>query len=130
MSSPRGEVRRRGRALGLVSLGLGVAQVVAPKAVRRLSGVADSTTSKAVVPLVGARELVHAAGLLAGRRTGPWAWTRVAGDAMDLAGLAVALTGRGARRGRLLGATGVVLGITVLDVLVARQATRAKGATP
>lgn len=124
----RAPVRRRGRALGLVSLGLGLAQVAAPHAVRRLSGVDDSATSRSVVPLVGARELVHAAGLLAGRRVGPWAWTRVAGDAMDLASLAVALGNRtGRRRGRLVGVTGAVLGITALDVLTAVQATRARG---
>ncbi|GAA1305346.1 SRPBCC family protein [Saccharothrix xinjiangensis] len=123
----RAPVRRRGRALGLVSLCLGLAQVAAPHAVRRLSGVDDSATSRRVVPLVGARELVHAAGLLAGRRVGPWAWTRVAGDAMDLASLAVALGNRGGqRRGRLVGVTGAVLGITALDVLTAVQATRAR----
>ena len=44
----------------------------------------DSPTSRVVVPLVGARELVHAAGLLTSRRKGVWAWTRVVGDAMDL----------------------------------------------
>ena len=49
------EVQRRGRGLGWMSLGLGVAQRAAPDAVRRLSGVDDSPTSRAVVPLVGAR---------------------------------------------------------------------------
>ena len=86
-NATNGSVRRRGRALGWVSLGLGVAQVAAPNVVRRLSGVDDSPRSKAVVPLVGTRELVHAAGLLTSRRTGGWVWTRVAGDAMDIASL-------------------------------------------
>jgi uncharacterized membrane protein len=117
--------RPRARALGWVSLGLGVAQLVAPRAVRRLSGVDDSRTSKVLVPLVGARELVHAAGLLAGRRTGPWAWTRVAGDAMDLVSLGVALVHRrGQRRMRLLAVTGAVVGITVADVRTALRTTQ------
>ncbi|GGP64592.1 SRPBCC family protein [Saccharothrix coeruleofusca] len=126
---------RLGRALGWVSLGLGVAQVAAPNAVRRMSGVDDSATSRAVVPLVGARELVHAAGLLAGKRAGPWAWTRVAGDAMDLTSLAVALANRRGRqqarqRRRLAGVTGAVLGITALDVLTALTSReRAGGGT-
>ncbi|MFG1926366.1 SRPBCC family protein [Cryptosporangium sp. NPDC048952] len=108
-----------------MSLGLGVAQLAAPDAVRRFSGVDDSRTSRAVVPLVGARELVHAAGLLTSRRKGAWAWTRVAGDAMDLTSLAVAIAHRGGRRRRrLLGVTGAVVGITVVDVLTAVQATR------
>ena len=49
------EVRRRGRGLGWMSLGLGVAQLAAPDTVRRISGVDDSPTSRAVVRLVGAR---------------------------------------------------------------------------
>src|ERR1041384_7467244 len=77
-------VQRRDRGLGWMSLGLGVAQLAAPDTVRRIIGVDDSPTSRALVPLVGARELVHAAGLLTSRRKGFWAWTRVVGDAMDL----------------------------------------------
>jgi uncharacterized membrane protein len=110
-----------------MSLGLGVAQLAAPDMVRRISGVDDSATSRAVVPLVGARELVHAAGLLTSRRKGVWAWTRVAGDAMDLASLGMAIAHRGGRRRRrLVGVTGAVVGITVVDLLTAVQATRAR----
>ncbi len=108
-----------------MSLGLGVAQLAAPDRVRRLSGVDDSATSRTVVPLVGARELVHAAGLLTSRRKGAWAWTRVVGDAMDLTALGMAIAHRGgSRRRRLLAVTGAVAGITVIDLLTAVQATR------
>lgn len=121
------EIQRRGRRLGWMSLGLGVAQLAAPDTVRRISGVDDSPTSRTVVPLVGARELVHAAGLLTSRRKSIWAWTRVLGDAMDLASLGVAIARRGGRRRRrLVGVTGAVVGITVVDLLTAVQATRAK----
>lgn len=120
-------LQRRSRGLGWVSLGLGVAQLAAPDRVRRLSGVDDSAASRAVVPLVGARELVHAAGLLTGRRKSAWAWTRVAGDAMDLTALGMAMTHRsGGRRRRLLAVTGAVAGITVIDLLTAVQAARTK----
>ncbi|EOD70431.1 SRPBCC family protein [Amycolatopsis vancoresmycina] len=119
-------MQRQGRRLGWLSLGLGVAQLAAPHTVRRISGVDDSATSRAVVPAVGVRELVHAAGLLAGRRKGAWAWTRVAGDAMDLTALGLALAHRGGqRRWRLAGVTGAVAGITALDLLTAVRATRA-----
>ncbi|MEU4402190.1 SRPBCC family protein [Micromonospora orduensis] len=121
------EVQRRGRGLGWMSLGLGVAQLAATDTVRRISGVDDSSTSRTVVPLVGARELVHAAGLLTSRRKSIWAWTRVAGDAMDLASLGMAIAHRrGRRRRRLVGVTGAIVGITVVDLLTAVQATRAK----
>ncbi|WP_246248125.1 SRPBCC family protein [Micromonospora maritima] len=106
-----------------------MAQLAAPDTVRRISGVDDSAVSRVMVPLVGARELVHAAGLLTSRRKGVWAWTRVVGDAMDLASLGMALAHRGGRRRRrLVGVTGAVLGITVLDLLTAVHATRAKEA--
>jgi uncharacterized membrane protein len=114
-----------------MSLGLGVAQLAAPDTVRRISGVDDSPTSRAVVPLVGARELVHAAGLLTGRRKNVWAWTRVVGDAMDLTSLGMAIAHRGGRRRRrLVAVTGAIAGITVLDLLTAVQATRAKKTDP
>jgi uncharacterized membrane protein len=110
-----------------MSLGLGVAQLAAPDTVRRISGVDDSSTSRAVVPLVGARELVHAAGLLTSRRKGIWAWTRVVGDAMDLTSLGMAIAHRGgSRRRRLVAVTGAIAGITVLDLLTAMRATQAK----
>lgn len=121
------DVQRRGRRLGWMSLGLGVAQLAAPDTVRRVSGVDDSATTRAVVPLVGARELVHAAGLLTSRRKSIWTWTRVVGDAMDLASLGVAIAHRsGRRRRRLFAVTGAVVGITVVDLLTAVQATRAR----
>ena len=121
------EVQRWGRGLGWMSLGLGVAQLATPGTVRRISGVDDSPTSRAVVPLVGTRELVHAAGLLTSRRKSFWAWTRVVGDAMELTSLGMAIAHRGGRRRqRLVGVTGAVVGITVVDLLTAVQATRAK----
>ena len=49
------------------------------------------------------------------------------GDAMDLTSLGMAIAHRGGRRRRrLVGVTGVVVGITVVDLLTAVQATRAK----
>lgn len=124
------EVQRQGRRLGWLSLGLGVAQLAAPDAVRRISGVDDSPTSRAVVPLVGARELVHAAGLLTSRRKNVWAWTRVLGDAMDLTSLGIAMAHRGGRRRRLVGVTGVLVGLTVVDLLIAVQAARVRQVGP
>jgi uncharacterized membrane protein len=116
------------RRLGWLSLGLGTLHLVAPRLVRRLSGVDDSAVSRMVVPLIGARELAHGAGLLLGRNPRGWAWSRVGGDAIDLASLGVALARRrGARQVRLLGATGAVLAMTAVDVATAVRATRYRG---
>ncbi|HEU0130427.1 MAG TPA: SRPBCC family protein [Mycobacteriales bacterium] len=119
--------QRLAKTLGWASLGLGAAQLAMPRRVARLAGVDDSATARALIPAVGARELVHAAGLLAGRAT--WTVTRVAGDAMDLAALGVAAASReGERRRRALLATGAVAGIAALDVYTALRARRAKQA--
>ena len=113
-SNPRGLAR----SLGVASVGLGVPMLAAPGRVSRLSGVDDSASSVPVIRLVGARELVHAAGLLAGKSR--WAWTRVGGDALDLLLLARAVRSRdGVRRRRALLSTAAVAGIAAVDVYTA-----------
>ncbi|WP_336213877.1 SRPBCC family protein [Nonomuraea sp. LPB2021202275-12-8] len=115
------------RALGWVSLALGAAQLTAPRAISRLSGVDDHPAAARITKLVGGRELMHAALMLGGRQPARWAWSRVAGDAMDLALLGTALTGRsGGRRRRVAAATAAVTGITALDVLCAVRGSRAR----
>ncbi|MGP4004296.1 SRPBCC family protein [Streptomyces sp. 8N706] len=117
--------RRLARGLGWVSLGLGAAQLAAPRAVSRVSGVEDSAGARATVPLVGVRELSHAAGLLGSREPAPWVWPRIAGDAADLALLKRVLRTRaGSRRRRAAAATAAVAGMTVLDVYTAFRAAR------
>ncbi|WP_347057788.1 SRPBCC family protein [Blastococcus sp. HT6-30] len=116
-------LRRAARVLGLASTGLGVAMLRDPQGVARVSGVDDSATALSVISVVGARELLHAPPLLAGRPG--WAWTRVAGDAMDLAALGIALSHRDGERGRRLrNATAAVAGLAVLDLLTAARSRR------
>ncbi|WP_346619864.1 SRPBCC family protein [Blastococcus montanus] len=116
-------LRRTARVLGLASTGLGVAMLRNPVGVARASGVDDSPTALSVIPVVGARELLHALPLLAGRPG--WAWTRIAGDAMDLTAMGVALAHRsGDRRRRLRAATVAVGGLAALDLLTAARSRR------
>jgi uncharacterized membrane protein len=83
-----------------------------------------------VIPAVGARELAHAAGLISGRRPAGWTWTRVAGDAADLALLGRALADRcGERRRRVGLTTAVVAGIAAVDLIAAVRHTRARRAS-
>jgi uncharacterized membrane protein len=113
------------RGLGWASLGLGAVQLSAPDMVRRVSGVDDSSLSRVMVPVVGVRELFHTVVLLGSRRPGPWVWTRVAGDVMDLATLGCAVSSRrGKRRRRAMTATGAVAGITAVDLYTAIRAGR------
>lgn len=108
-----------GRALGGVSAALGLPAVAAPERIAALAGLEAGGWSTALTRAVGARELAAAGGLLAAPR--PWMlWGRVAGDAVDLGLLGLALAGNGAKRvGRTAIFTGVVAGITVADIVAA-----------
>jgi uncharacterized membrane protein len=106
------------QTLGYVSLGLGASMTLAPRVVTTLAGVDDSALARLMTRVVGMRELMHAAGLLAGPPE--LVWTRVAGDAMDLPALLIAMGNRhGTRRLRAVLATAAVAGITAADVYTA-----------
>ncbi|RCG27290.1 SRPBCC family protein [Sphaerisporangium album] len=116
---------RLATTLGWASLGLGVAQLAAPGAISRLSGLDDSPWAGKAIRLVGIRELLHAAALLGTRRPAPMTWTRVAGDAMDLTMLGRAMANRdGPRRRRVAAASAAVAGITLADMYTAMRANR------
>ena len=111
---------RFARTLGWVSLALGTAQLTAPRTISRLSGIDDSPAAARITKAVGGREMLHAALMLGGREPARWAWTRVAGDAMDLTLLGKAMARReGARRRRVAATMAAVTGITALDLLCA-----------
>ncbi|MEV6653743.1 SRPBCC family protein [Streptomyces sp. NPDC051219] len=119
---------RTARGLGWFSTALGLAQITAPRALSRLSGVDDSPDARAVMPLIGARELGHGALLLGSRRPAPWVWTRVAGDALDLTLLGRVLRTRtGDRQRRAAFTTAAVAGITAVDLFTALRSVRRGG---
>jgi hypothetical protein len=108
------------RGLGWFSVGLGLAELLAPRAVGRLTGVRQHGLLQAH----GARELACGVGILTSTRPAGWLWARVAGDAVDLATLGANLPGADAdRRRRVEIATAAVLGVTLLDVLCGAAAT-------
>jgi hypothetical protein len=100
--------------LGWFSIGLGVAEVFAPRALGRLIGAGSFSR---LLPLFGVREIASGIGILSNDRPAGWLWSRVAGDAMDLAFLAAAHTAPGADSERLRVAALAVAGVTALDVL-------------
>lgn len=106
------------QGLGLASLGLGVAALIAPRRFARLAGVAGAAAPEAIAAF-GARELAAGAALLSPVKFGPFMWARVAGDVMDLAGLAAAGRKPGASH-RLLAVAGVaVTAIAAFDLALA-----------
>jgi uncharacterized membrane protein len=117
-----------GRALGLASVGLGLPMLLRPGTVDRAAGVGDGAKQRTITAAVGAREFVHAAGLLHPRLGSRWAVTRVLGDAMDLTVLGVALR-RHDRKGlgRTVAATAAIAAITAVDIYAAIRSWTAAG---
>ena len=112
---------RLAAGLGWFSIGLGVAELVAPHAVARAIGLKGRGVTPALTRLCGLREVASGAGILSERRPAAWVWSRVVGDVMDLALLAAGFAARGANRSRLAVATAAVAGVTVVDALCAQE---------
>lgn len=107
--------------IGWFSVGLGVAELLAPRAVARGIGVRGRSTSQNLTRFCGLRELAAGVGILSERRPAAWMWSRVAGDVMDLALLGAGFMGRRANRARLAAAAAAVAGVTVVDALCAQR---------
>jgi hypothetical protein len=103
------------RALGVLSIGLGLVDVFARRAVSEKSGVRN----EALVGLCGLREIATGIGLLAARDPVIWVWARVGGDALDMGTLASGITPRNPRRNGALAGLLMVAAVTVLDLALA-----------
>ena len=114
---------RLATGLGWFSIGLGVAEIVAPRALARGIGLKGRGPTPTLTRLCGLRELTAGVGILSERRPAVWVWSRVVGDVMDLALLAAGFAARGTNRSRLAIATAAVAGVTVVDALCAQQLT-------
>jgi uncharacterized membrane protein len=119
-----GRKENSANALGWFSIGLGLAEVAAPRGLARLIGVRNRPV---LMRILGAREIVSGIGILARPRPTRWLWARVAGDAVDLALLAGAFNTRKTKRERVGGAIAAVAGVTALDVLLSRRLSRDDG---
>lgn len=107
--------------LGWFSVALGLAELGAPRSIARFIGVSPDESTVSLLRSFGARELGNGLAILAQPDRATWLWSRVAGDAVDLATLASAMNSSTTHRGRAMFAAGAVLGVTALDVLCAQQ---------
>jgi len=124
-SAVRQPNERLGNALGWFSVGLGLAQLLAPRQVARVVGADEREAATSLtLRLLGGRELASGLGLLSKASPAAWAWTRVAGDALDLALVGRALSSRRAQRERLLLFGAGVLGVACVDAYSARRLQR------
>jgi len=99
--------------LGVFSLALGAAELLAPRRTSRNAGLkAGDLTMRAY----GAREMAAGVGLLVAKNKTPWLWARVAGDVLDLA--TIGATRRDRQRAAM--SLAAVAGVTLMDVMAAR----------
>jgi uncharacterized membrane protein len=114
--------------LGFFSFGLGLAELLTPRAVAWVCGVESKNAN--LIRLYGLRELQAGALIFSqGKKPAQSMWLRVAGDALDLASLGIASLSPKSSKGRLLFATANVLAVTALDVLTAQKLSESKGWT-
>jgi uncharacterized membrane protein len=116
---PSSSARRLAKGLGWFSVGLGLAELLAPRAIASISGVSNKHTG--LIRLYGLRELGAGVAIFSPQQPAAGVWSRVAGDALDLVSLGRAATAPGTKRGRLAFATANVLAVTALDVMCAMQ---------
>ena len=116
---PSASAKKLAKGLGWFSIGLGLTELLAPRAIASISGVSNRRTG--LIRLYGLREI--AAGIMIFSQQNPAAgvWSRVAGDALDLASPGAAAASPDSNKGRLAFATANVLAVTALDVICAKQ---------
>jgi hypothetical protein len=115
------------RFLGWFSVGLGTAQLAAPKTMCRLVGARPDGAAPKLMRVIGLRELAQGIGILSRPRPTVWLWTRVAGDGVDLSLLGLTAARNRRRRVRAAVAIANVLAIAVADVLESAHLTRKRG---
>jgi hypothetical protein len=115
------------RFLGWFSVGLGTAQVAAPRLMCRLVGAEGKGRSPLIMRLLGVREIAQGSGILTRPRPTGFVWSRVVGDVLDLGALAfVARNGRGPKRTAF--AIANVVTVMVPDVFEATHLSEMDGA--
>jgi hypothetical protein len=98
--------------LGWFSIALGALEVLAPRSLSRALGLEEQM---GLVRACGVREIATGIGILTTDNPKPWIWGRLAGDALDLAGLTMGLRHDNPRKGTVALALAAVAGVTLLD---------------
>ena len=119
VSGRRNASRSAATALAWFSIGLGVAELLAPRLLGRLTGMRGR---EGMIRACGVREVGTGLGILWSGDRAPWLWGRVAGDAIDLAGLASGFA-RSERKIGPLTAMGAAAGVTLADIATAQVLT-------
>lgn len=114
--------RKAARSLGWLSVGMGVAELLMPRALASTLGLPGSV---GLLRLYGLREIATGVGLLMTDKPAPWIYARLGGDALDLATLGVAAQ-RGNEPVNTSIALGAVAAVTAADLACARGLSQEK----
>ncbi|MEO7709546.1 MAG: hypothetical protein ABIS28_13545 [Caldimonas sp.] len=115
-SSSTGALRSAAQGLGIFSIALGLTELLAPRALARMTGMQGRET---LLRAYGLREIVTGVGLLASPDPRPWIWGRVAGDALDLSTLALGAGERPGTAPRRDAALWMTTAVGVVDIACA-----------
>ena len=121
---PSASGKKLAKGLGWFSIGLGLTELLAPRAIASISGVPKGRTG--LIRLYGLREIASGITIFSQDNPAGGMWSRVAGDALDLASLGAAAASPNSKKGRLAFATINVLAVTALDVIAAKQLSNGK----
>jgi len=111
------------RNLGYFSIALGVAELLAPRAVCNAIGLKGL---EPVIRAYGVREVATGVAILASHDPAPWIWARVAGDLADIATVATGIQD-GRKRENAALTVAALAAVTITDVMCARALSAEKG---
>lgn len=111
--------KQSGLGLGLFSLALGAAEVVAPRRIADFLGLEKDSSASTVIRAFGLREIAAGILLVRGPAFSTNVWNRVLGDAMDIGALLLALRTTSKPR-NVAGALAFVGSVTALDLWTAQ----------
>lgn len=105
------------RGLGWFSIGIGLAELLAPRTLARSIGLEGRED---LIRAYGLREIAAGIGILNSDHPAPWLWARAGGDALDLATLGTRVPRSDGHLEKVSAAMAAVASVAVLDVACAR----------
>ncbi len=122
--SQDGNAEQLARFLGWFSIGLGLAEIVAP---RQLAGLIGVDHRPGLFRMMGLREIGSGIAILSQDEPAGAVWSRVGGDILDLALLSTQLDSNNPEWEKTLAATLSLLGVTAVDLYTAKSLSAKSG---
>jgi hypothetical protein len=111
------------QGLGWFSLGLGIAEVLAPRSLAKWLGMREG---EHLLQSYGLREIAAGVGLLTAKNPRPWMIARTGGDAIDIATLIATFRRNNPKNLNVGLALAAVLGVTAVDAICTDELCREK----